>query len=180
MDEEWKRYLQIAASGALTGAGMGGIGKLLGGSRSLPAILGAAGTGAIAGGTAIPGAAYLGEQILGAPGEEDLQPYTARAGIGGALAGGAGGAGLGYLAGSGLSAKAGSVFPGVAKALKAELPIDNMLVDWIKRSGGKKGALLGALLGAGGLGYLAADEGQQLDTIRNASKSIQGDPNVSI
>ena len=172
-DQDWKRYLMMAASGGLTGAAMGGIGKLLGGSRSLPAILGTAALGGVTGATAIPGAAYLGEQVLGAPDEEDTQPYTLRAGLGGAAAGGLGGAALGGLEGSGLSKLAAEAAPGVAKGLGKALPLDNMLVDLIKRSGGKKGALLGALLGAGGLGYMAADEGQQLDTIRNLAKQAK-------
>lgn len=166
-NEDWKRYLMMAASGGLTGAAMGGIGKLLGGSRSLPGILGSAALGAATGATAIPGAAYLGEQVLGAPDESDTQPYTFRAGLGGAGVGGLLGAGVGALTGSGLATKAAETFPGIAKTISKTLPTDNIIIDYLKKLGVGKGAALGALVGAGTLGYMAADEGQQLDTIRN-------------
>lgn len=178
MDEDWKRYLTMAASGALTGAGMGGLGKILGGSRSLPSIAGAAALGGAAGGTTIPAASYLGESILGAPGPDASQPYTYRAGLGGALAGGALGAVGGGLLGSGISTIAGKAFPGAAKMASSTLPIDNIIVDAIKKKGGTKGALIGSLMGALGLGYMAADEGQQFDTLRNIGSDIQGGSNV--
>ena len=181
MDEDWKRYLQMAASGALTGGTMGGIGKLLGGSRSVGQILGAGGIGALAGGTAIPAASLLGEQALGAPAEADTQPYTLRAGLGGAAAGAGLGAVGGAATGAGLAGKFADMVPGAAKFAKDAMPLDNLLVDYIKKSGGKKGALLGALLGAAGLGFMSADEGQQLDTFRNISRMSEKEkPNGSI
>jgi hypothetical protein len=177
MDEEWKRYLQMAASGGLTGAAMGGIGKILGGSRSLPGIAGAAILGGGLGATTIPGASWLGEQVMGAPDDSELQPYTARAGLGGAAVGGLTGGLAGAATGSGLASRLAEAFPGAAKAVSANLPLDNIIVDRLKRAGGWKGALAGGLLGAGALGFMAADEGQQMDTIRNLMRSRNELPN---
>jgi hypothetical protein len=176
-DEDWKRYLQMAASGGLTGAAMGGIGRILSGSRSLPAILASAAGGGALGASTIPGAAYLGEQVMGAPTTKDLQPYTARAGLGGASVGGLLGAGAGAATGSGLASRLAEALPGAAKTAGANLPLDNIIVDKLKRAGGWKGALAGGLLGAGTLGYMAADEGQQMDTIRNIMRSKNELPN---
>ena len=173
-NDEWKRYLMMAASGGLTGAGMGAIGKLLGGSRSLASILGAGAAGGVAGATAIPGAAYLGEQVLGAPEETDTTPYTVRAGLGGAMVGGGLGAAGGAFLGSGASGAVGRAFPGVSKFMHSQLPLDNLITDKLRKVGGGKGALLGALLGGAGLGFMSADEGQQIDTIRNLSKQAKG------
>ena len=167
IDEDWKRYLQMAASGALTGGSLGGIGKILSGSRSIGGILGATAAGGALGATAVPGAAYLGEQALGAPTEEELQPYTMRAGLGGAAVGAGVGGVAGAGIGSGLAATLGKAVPGVANFAKGNMPLDNIIVDRIKRMGGLKGALAGSALGAVGMGFMAGDEGQQLDTIRN-------------
>jgi hypothetical protein len=179
-DEEWKRYLTMAASGGLTGAGMGAIGKILGGSRSPLGIIGSGLAGAAVGGTAIPGATWLGEQALGAPEEDDMAPYTVRSALGGAAVGGAGGALGGAYIGSGLGSALGKAAPGAAKFFGKNLPLDNIIVDKLKRSGGAKGALLGALLGAAGLGFMAGDEGQQLDTIRNLRKGFNKEPNYDV
>lgn len=167
MNEEWRRYLQMAASGGLTGAALGGIGKILSGSRSGIGIAASAlGAGAL-GATAVPSAAYLGEQALGAPGEDELQPFTLRAGLGGAGVGAVAGGGVGAAMGSGLTSALGKAMPGAAKAAASNLPLDNLIVDRLKKMGGLKGALAGGALGALGMGFMAADEGQQLDTIRN-------------
>ncbi len=174
MDEDWKRYLQMAASGGLTGAAFGGLGRMLGGSRSLPAILGASVLGGATGATTIPAAAYAGESVLGSVTPEEMQPYTKRAGLGGALAGAGLGAAGGAAVGSGLSKYVGDALPGLSKVASSQLPLDNILMDKLRKMGGKKGALIGALLGAGTLGYAAADEGQQLDTIRNLSSELSG------
>jgi hypothetical protein len=175
MDEEWKRYLQMAASGGLTGASMGGLGKILGGSRSLPAILGGVGLGAATGATAIPAAAYVGEQVLGAPSEDEQQPYTLRAGLGGTIAGaGVGALGGGYI-GSGLAEAMGRTFPGAAAAAHSQLPLDNLIIDKLKKAGKWKGALAGAGLGALALGFTSADEGQQIDTFRNLARSARSE-----
>lgn len=175
-DDYWKRYLQMAASGALTGAGFGGIGRILGGSRSIAQILGSGAAGAAIGATAIPASAMIGEAVLGAPEEEDRQPYTLRAGLGGAAAG----AGLGGIGGaamsSGLSDRLAQALPKTAKFMSSNLPLDNIIIDKIRKIGPGKGALAGSLLGALGLGFMASDEGQQIDTIRNLSKEIKGAP----
>jgi hypothetical protein len=114
---------------------------------------------------------------MGAPEPEERQPYTIRSAIGGGLAGAAGGAAAGGLIGSGVSKAAGKAFPGAAKFAASQLPLDNIIIDAIKKRGGTKGALIGALLGGAGLGFMAADEGQQLDTIRNLSRGNEV-PNV--
>lgn len=169
-DQSWKRYLQLAASGGLTGAAMGGLGKILSGSRQKLPIGIAAGLGGLVGATAIPGASYIGEQILGEPDENDTTAYTKRTAVGGGVVGGVGGAGVGSLIGSGLAKEAGIAAPGLAKIAKANLPLDNLIIDQIKKRGGLKGAILGGILGAGGLGFMAADEGQQFDTMRNLTR----------
>jgi hypothetical protein len=170
MDEDWKRYLQLAGSGALTGGGMGAVGKILSGSRSLPKIGLSSIIGALTGATTIPAASYIGEEILGKPEENEYNPYMLRAGIGGGVVGGLGGGILGALGGSGIAEKLADKIPGVASAISKNVPLDNIIVDQIKKRGGKWGAGIGAIAGAAGLGYLASDEGQQMDTIRNAIK----------
>jgi hypothetical protein len=66
--------------------------------------------------------------------------------------------------------------PGAASALGKNMPLDNILIDTLKRKGGLKGALLGSILGGVGLGFMTGDEGQQIDTLMNARKQIRREP----
>jgi hypothetical protein len=175
-EEDWKRYLMMAASGAATGGGMGAIGKILSGSRSIPGIVASGIGGAMLGSATVPGASYLGEQVLGEPDEDDSLAYTKRSALGGAMVGGAGGALAGGYIGSGLGSALGKMAPGAASALGRNIPLDNLIVDTIKKKGGLKGALLGSILGGVGLGFMTGDEGQQVDTLMNARKQMKGKP----
>lgn len=150
-------------SGALLGVGS----RILSGQRSLPGLLKAAlGTGAVSGLTA-GGATALGTQLLGPPGEDEINPYTRRSGLGGALGGSVAGAGIGALLSSGILRKA----PSLLKWLR-QGPGDNIIADQFLKLGGKPSTtrtLLGTALGGatGGTlaGYLAADEGMGIDVM---------------
>lgn len=162
--------VDAALAAGLTGGVLGGTSRLLSGARELApimrsALLGGGMMGGLAG-----GATALGSAILGAPKDTEEGAYTRRGLtgglIGGAAVGGAGGAMLGALGNRALR--------GIPKATqafaKSELPLDNLIVDAIKRwmsrpgtaSSAKTGALLGAVTGLAG-GGVGASEGMGLD-----------------
>ena len=145
------------ASGAVLGAGSGlfGKGSVTAKNIGTKALLGALGSGALAGAST-----YIGNKALGAPEDDDPTGYTTRGGVGGAIGGGISGAGLGALAARGkvpLPKASPEFLRAYAQKLKA-MPLG-------------KGAGIGAAIGALGLGslasYFGADEGMQLDFMHN-------------
>lgn len=182
--EERKRALddagKAAASAALWGGGFGAVDDLLwGGQRSLPKLAKKAlGHAALWGGIG-GGAAYLGNKLLGEANPADPSAHTRQGAVGGAVGGGLGGAGLGYLLGSGKLAGLQHI-PGAgraARAAKEVLPLDNVLMDWVKsrmkHPGHGSGLALASGLGAAGLGLGALhglSAGMDRDVTANADR----------
>lgn len=164
---------KAALSGGFWGGGLGAVAKILGGARSLPKILGGAAVGGGLSALGAGGGTYVGGHLLGAPDEEDSAGFTTRGGVGGALLGGLGGAALGAGLGGGLGRVLGKM--PFSKKLAAELPVDNLIGDYIKKWGASPGmqsakksaALLGGVGGAVG-GHMGMDEGMAIDAYNNA------------
>jgi hypothetical protein len=173
MQDDTDRELQkLIASGAISGGVVGGATSLLGGAKSLGKIAkgGLIGAGLAGGLSGLSGA--LGLKALGSPEEEDTSGYTKRLGAGGAIAGGAAGAGLGALLGLSGMGKASMVGRGAryAKAgLMSALGRGAAAKGIAKVSSPVAGALLTGLGGAAVGGYQGADEGMQMDFLRNLS-----------
>jgi hypothetical protein len=114
-------------------------------------------------GAAGMGASLLGSAFLGAPKDKDSTAFTKRGAIGGAITGAAGGAVL-----AGLSLRPGKAHRLLSRYAKSWLPVESML-----KSGPAArmaiGAGLGTVVGAAHL----ADEGQQVDTMRNLKKPVR-------
>lgn len=112
-------------------------------------------TGAVGG-----SASLLGDALLGPADPNDPTAHTKEGGVGGALGGAGLGAGAGYLLGTGkLSGLAHA--PGaetIGKAAHAALPLDNLVVDWIKKSARHPSKGSGLALAAG-LGLLGGTVG---------------------
>lgn len=168
---------ESAANGVITGGLYGGVGKLLTGGRTPGDFLKAGALGAATYAPIAAGTTYLGSKIMGAPDEDDPTAFTTRGLVGGLVGGGLLGAGIGALLGSGrlrgLAKLPGLAAHGAEVAAK-ELPMDNLLVEKLKKwagnpggaSSAKSAALLAAILG-GGSGGIGAGEGMQLDYTRN-------------
>lgn len=146
--------LEAAGSGALAGTAYGTITSLLGGVPNrkalMKAVLRDAAHAAAIGG----GGSYVGNEILGLPGEQETTGQTRRAGLGGALVGGA----------------AGGIYGGLAGAGKIHPNPDQLLTRYFsKLTPGRSGMIKGALAGAAGLGaigsYLGSDEGMVQDFV---------------
>lgn len=157
-------------TGALTGAGIGGIGSMLRGVRNPAQLARAALAGALGGGAIAGGSTALGSALLGSPDRGETSPYTARAGLGGALLGGLGGGGLGALIASGYMTRNPQL--GAWLARFSPVPTKNLVGDLysaLSRNpttartllGGGAGAALGSL----GAGYVASDEGMGVDVL---------------
>lgn len=164
-DHDQNPVLNAAVSGGGTGGLMAGMGTLFSKfspeelakaslrSRVLKAML----KGAGAYGALGAGATAAGVGLMGKPEADEPTGYTRRGGIGGAVAGGAVGGGLGALVGSG----------------KMKLPsaAPEWLAHYASKLKGGKGALIGAGIGALGLGaaasYAGSDEGMPLDFLAN-------------
>ena len=173
-DDALESAKKTAISSGEWGTAYGALDSLLYGQRSVPKILlRGLGTGLAAGG--IGGASsLLGDKLLGPANSDDPSAYTKEGAVGGTLGGGLLGAGTGYLLGAGkLSGLAH--LPGAAslgKAANAALPLDNLVVDWIKKkmlhpsssSGLAVAAGLG-LLGAGIGGMHGTEAGMDRDTM---------------
>lgn len=156
-----------ALGGGASGAVMGAVTGIMGGKRKLADILKAAATSGLLSGGFAGGATYLGGKALGAPDEDDPSANTHRGALGGAIGGGLAGAGLGALISS-----------GKMKVPKIAGLTDNLIIDKLKglvgkAHGTKMGAGLMGALGAGGVGYLGADEGMQLDFLANEMKKAR-------
>lgn len=164
-EEGWSESLdaalKAAASGAVFGAPFGVMGKLWGGGKKISDLLRGAMVGGGLGGGAAGGSVLAGSALLGEPGPGETSPYTARAGLGGALTGG----GLGGLLG-GLAA-AGKLPKSLPASIMKYLPQDNILTRKIAKSSIPAGAAMGA--GALGLptGLYGMDEGMGVDVIMN-------------
>lgn len=183
MDTERQRRLrekagQAGKSAAISSGALAGLSSLAT-SRSIPKALVKGLAYGAGGGALVGGGTLLGEELLGEPDEEEHGAFTRRAGVGagvgGALLGGALGGllGAGKLKGLARLRAVGEAAPALgraASAVKAELPLDNHAVDYLKKwamspgqSSAGKSAALGAL-GLGGLGAtLGGSEGMQVD-----------------
>ncbi len=159
-DDALQSAEKTALSAGEWGSAYGALDSMLYGQRSVPKIL-LRGLGAGAASAGIGGgAAYLGDKLLGPANPDDPAAYAKEGAVGGALGGGALGGLGGYLAGSGklsgLKHMPGAGMMG--KAAEAALPLDNLMVDWVKKK--MRGPSHGSGLAlAAGLGLLGAGLG---------------------
>lgn len=159
--EQRLRDLAISGgiSGLLMGAGAGAISPFSKWSQ----LARAAGIGAAGGAGVAAGSGYVGDEVLGDPELTESNPYTKRTGLGGLAVGGL----AGGLAGAGLGSGIGS---GIAKSVLPDNLLTRKLLEYVGKGSLSKAGKLGAvssLLGAGAAGFLAADEGMQMDMIEN-------------
>jgi len=147
-----------AISGGISGAGLGGLSILRRGASAKGAALAALKLGALSSGV-VGGGTWVGSKLIGEPRVGEGAPITKRAAIGGALAGAVvgGGAGL-FLRNSQFMKKAATSW---------------RPAHWITQAPVWGSGLVGAGVG-GGIGALqGADEGQQVDSIRNIKKDMK-------
>lgn len=159
-DDVRNASLKAALSGGLSGAIFGAGARALSGSKAatLKELLKAAGIGAATAGGIAGGSTFVGSSLAGAPEEDDPSGYTKRGALGGGITGGIVGAGLGALAAKGkigIPAKS----PAFLKTYFANLKSSPHAL--------LKGAGVGALAGGLPAAHFAADEGMQLDFIKN-------------
>jgi hypothetical protein len=163
---ELNPYVGAALSGGASGAALGGLSILKHGVSPMSALKSAGYAGAAAAGI-VGGGALLGSKLIGKPRPEESAPFSKRAAIGGALAG----------AGAGLIG---------AIALKKTRSGRQLVDGWDKGTGlmGRpaswiKGSNLAGAMALGGVGggiagaAQGADEGQQVDSIRNLKKDMK-------
>jgi hypothetical protein len=151
---------KTAFTSGIWGGALGGMDAMLYGQRSVPKILlRGLGTGLMAGGIG-GGASLLGDELLGPANPNDPSAHTKESALGGALGGAGIGAGAGYLMGTGkLSGLAHLPRAGaIGKAAHAALPLDNLVVDWIKKKMRHPSSNSGLALAAG-LGLLGGTLG---------------------
>lgn len=164
---------KTAISAGEWGSAYGALDALLYGQRSVPKIL-LRGLGTGLAGAGIGGASSLiGDELLGPANPDDPSAHTKEGAVGGTLGGAALGGTGGYMLGSGKLSGL-SHLPGaesLGKAAHAALPLDNLIVDWIKKkmkhpSHGSGLALAGGLglLGAAVGGLHGAEAGMDRDT----------------
>jgi hypothetical protein len=159
---EMNPYVMAGLSGAASGAALGILPLLRRGVGLKTALRTAAG-GAAAGGAIVGGGSLLGSSLLGDPDKKEGAAFTKRAAVGGAIVGGT----LGIA--GGLAARR---IPAVRSQVKV-LSKEWRPAMWIRKSGPVKAAAIGgAAGGAYGLGQ-GADEGQQVDSIRNLRKDLK-------
>jgi len=161
--ENWNETLdaalKAAASGAVFGAPFGAVGKMWGGGKKISDLLRGALVGGSLGAGASGGSVLAGSAVLGEPGPGEISPYTKRAGIGGALAGGGLGAILGGLAAAGKWPKS------LPATISKYLPEENIITRKILNSTPGKGAAIGGTsLGIPGALY-GMDEGMGVDVL---------------
>lgn len=155
-------YLMAGLSGAASGAALGILPLLRRGVGLKTALRTAAG-GAAAGGAIVGGGSLLGSAILGDPDKKEGAAFTKRAAVGGALVGGT----LGVA--GGLVARRVPVVRSQVKKLAKEWRPANA----IRKSGPIKAAAIGGVAGGAYGGAMGADEGQQVDSIRNIRKDLK-------
>jgi hypothetical protein len=156
-------YLGAAASGAISGGALGAVPLLRRGTSIASGLRSVAG-GAAAAGALVGGGAYIGSRILGPVKPDEGAGFTKRAALGGAVTGAAIGAG-GVLAARLVKRKLpfiGSPAAGLAKAAEEWRPASAIAKAPLPVAVAG-GAAAGAVIG----GSHAADEGQQVDSIRN-------------
>ena len=155
-------YVMAGLSGAVSGAALGFLPLLRRGTTLKTALKTAVG-GAAAGGAVVGGGSLLGSKILGDPNNKEGAAFTKRAAVGGALVGGTLGVAGGLVA---------------RRVPLVNRHIGNLAKEWrpahmIQKSGSLKAAAIGGVAGAGyGLAQ-GADEGQQVDSIRNIRKDLK-------
>lgn len=141
---------KAALSGAASGGLLGLAGSALGGGGIKQALRSAL-LGALAGGTVSGGGIAIGDTVMGAPEQGEINPYTRR----GALGGGIAGAGVGALLGGALAKK------------YLKIPKATGITQFFANRQPKMAAALGAMGGGLAGAYQAGDEGMQLDFIQN-------------
>lgn len=159
-------YVGAALSGFGSGAALGSLallrrGATFRGAAKTAGKLGLASAGIVGGG------ALLGSKIVGDPREEESAPFMKRAAIGGSLVG----AGAG-LAGALLLRKTKGGAKALVAASKKTEPFSRPAM-WLRKSPVAGAAALGAVGGAVYGGGMGADEGQQVDSIRNLKKDLK-------
>ena len=155
---ELNPYVGAALSGGVSGASLGALSWLKRGTSVASAGATAAKLGALSAGI-VGGGALIGSRIVGDPRKEEGAPFTKRAALGGAISGAlVGGAG-------GLLLRNTKFMKDAAKTWRPA----KWMTDAPALGAGALGALGGAVIG----GAQGADEGQQVDSIRNIRKDIK-------
>lgn len=159
-------YAGAALSGFGSGAALGSLallkrGATFRGAAKTAAKLGLASAGIVGGG------ALLGSKIVGDPRKEESAPFMKRAAIGGTLVGA--GAGLG---GALLLRKTKGGARALVAASKKSEPFSRPAM-WLRKTPLAGAAAIGAVGGAFYGGGMGADEGQQVDSIRNLRKDMK-------
>jgi hypothetical protein len=155
---ELNPYVGAALSGGVSGAGLGALSWLKRGTSVASAGAAAAKLGALSAGV-VGGGALIGSRLVGDPRKEEGAPFMKRVALGGAITGAlVGGAGGLLLRNTKL----------VRDAAKTWRPA-KWIIDSPALGAGALGAAGGAVVGAA----QGADEGQQVDSIRNLRKDIK-------
>ena len=155
---ELNPYVGAALSGGVSGASLGALSWLKRGTSVASAGATAAKLGALSAGI-VGGGALIGSRIVGDPRKEEGAPFTKRAALGGAITGAlVGGAG-------GLLLRNTKFMKDAAKTWRP--------AKWMTEAPALGAGALGALGGAVIGGAQGADEGQQVDSIRNIRKDIR-------
>ena len=159
-------YVGAGLSGFGSGAALGSLallrrGATFRGAAKMAGKLGLASAGIVGGG------ALLGSKIVGDPRKEESAPFMKRAAIGGTLVGA--GAGLG---GALLLRKTKGGERALVAASKKSEPFSRPAM-WLRKAPLAGAAGIGVVGGALYGGGMGADEGQQVDSIRNLRKDMK-------
>jgi hypothetical protein len=159
-------YVGAALSGFGSGAALGSLALLKRGA-SFRSAAKTAGKLGLASAGIVGGGALLGSKIVGDPRSEESAPFMKRAAIGGSLVG----AGAG-LAGALLLRKTKGGARALVAASKKTEPFSRPAM-WLRKTPIAGAAGIGALGGGIYGGGMGADEGQQVDSIRNLRKDLK-------